>query len=136
MSDGPGGAARFTVRYADIVFARNVVDPLGQNPKHRRVVVLTPNTALAAGSPIVAAGITGTLPPVITSHYVLLPYKNPPGTKHAKTGLTRRAAVLCTWVIIVDPDDVSGRSGFVPPNYMALIEQRAGAAAKALGGWL
>jgi hypothetical protein len=134
-SSAPGGGVPFTVRYADIIFAQNVLDPTGQNPKNRRVVVLTPDTELAAGFPIVAAGITGTLPPVITSDYVLLPYKNPPGTRHPKTGLTKQAAVLCTWIITVDPSDVSGRSGFAPPSAMRLIQQNAGAAAKALGGW-
>jgi hypothetical protein len=134
-SNGSGGGAPFAVRYADIIFAQNVCDPAGQNPKNRRVVVLTPDTELATGFPIVAAGITGTLPPVITSDYVLLPYKNPPGTRHPKTGLTKRAAVLCTWVIIVDPSDVLGRSGFAPPSSMSLIQQKAGAAAKVLGGW-
>jgi hypothetical protein len=34
-----------------------------------------------------------------------------------------------------DPGEAAGRSGFVPPTYMTLIEQRAGAAAKVLGGW-
>jgi hypothetical protein len=49
------------IRFADILFA-NITDPNGQNPKTRRVVVLTPDFALEAGYPIVVAGVTGTLP--------------------------------------------------------------------------
>ncbi len=135
MSSGAGGGPPFAVRYADIIFANNVLDPNGQNPKSRRVVVLTPDVHLAAGLPIVAACVTGSLPRQLTSDHVVLPYKNPPGTRHPKTGLTRRAAVLCTWVVTIAPQDVSGRSGFVPPDSMSLIQQKAGAAAQMMGGW-
>ena len=60
------------IRFADILFA-NVKDPNRQNPKTRRVVVLTPDAVLAAGYPIVVAGVTGTLPDPLTADYVLLP---------------------------------------------------------------
>lgn len=93
------------VRFADIIFANDVLDPPGQNPKTRRVVVLTPDTAIATGYPIVAAALTGTLPPTLTADYVPLPYKNPPGTVHPKTGPTKRAAILCTWRVVVDPNE-------------------------------
>jgi hypothetical protein len=135
MSNEGTAAARFPIRFADIIFARDVLDPNGQNPKLRRVVVLTPDAALAAGHPIVAAAVTGTLPPTLTADYVLLPYKNPPGPGHPKTGLTKRAAVHCTWLVTVDPDDVMGRSGFVPPSSMGLVHSKTVVAARALGGW-
>ena len=61
MSSGGTAGAQFPIRFADIIFAE-VLDPNGQNPKTRRVVVLTPDVELAAGSPIVVAGVTGTLP--------------------------------------------------------------------------
>src|SRR5271166_5842114 len=88
-----------------------ILDPNGQNPKTRRVVVLTPDRELAAGFPIVVAGVTGTLPNPLTADYVKLPYKNPPG-RHPKTGLTKEAAVLCTWVVSITPNDIRGHSGF------------------------
>ncbi len=133
-SPGAEGLA-FPVRFADILFARGVVDPRGQNPKERRVVVLTPDAELAAGFPIVVAAVTGTIPPSLPADYVLLPYKNPPGTRHPKTGTTRKAAVVCTWIVEVDPGDVTGRSGFVPPSTMCIVYSKAAASAKALGGW-
>ena len=52
-----------------------ILDPNGQNPKTRRVVVLTPDRELAAGFPIVVAGVTGTLPNPLTADFVKLPYK-------------------------------------------------------------
>jgi hypothetical protein len=133
MSSKGTAAARFPIRFADIVFAE-VLDPNGQNLKTRRVVVLTPDIELAAGFPIVIAGVTGTLPNPLTADYVKLPYKKPPG-RHPKTGLTKEAAVLCTWVAPITLDDIKGRSGFVPPAYMALVHSKTAARAKVVGGW-
>ncbi len=93
----------------DIVFVQDVLDPSGQNPKTRRVVVLTPDVALAAGFPIVAAPVTSQVPPVLTVDHVLLPFKNPPGSRHPATGLTRRAAIVRTWLVVVDPNRITGR---------------------------
>lgn len=78
-----------TVGYADILFARNILDPQGQNPKTRRVVVLTPDAALRAGLPIVAAGITTSLNPVTAAH-VLLPFvPDPPNPAGDSRGASR-----------------------------------------------
>ncbi len=110
MSSGGAAAAQFPIRFADIIFAE-VLDPNGQNPKTRRVVVLTPDIALSAGFPIVVAGVTGTLPNPLTADYVKLPYKNPP-SRHPKTGLTKGAAVLCTWVVPITLNDIQRTFGF------------------------
>ena len=133
MSSGGKIAVQFPIRFADIIFAE-VLDPNGQNPKTRRVVVLTPDIELVAGFPIVVAGVTGTLPDPLTGDYVRLPYKNPPG-RHPKTGLTKKAAILCTWVVSITRNDIRGRSGFVPPAHMAIVNTKTAARAKALGGW-
>jgi hypothetical protein len=123
------------IRYADILFVAGVLDPAGQNPKTRRVVILTPNAALAAGFPIVAAPVTSRVPPSPTADHVLLPFKNPPGTRHPATGLTRRAAIVRTWLVTVDPDQVTGRSGYVPAANMNVVHSKTAADAKAIGGW-
>ncbi len=133
MSSGATPSAPFPIRFADIIFAE-VLDPNGQNPKTRRVVVLTPDDELAAGSPIVVAGVTGSLPNPLTADFVMLPYRNPPG-RHPKTGLTKAAAVHCSWVVPITPNDIKGRSGFVPPAYMVIIHSKTAARAKAIGGW-
>lgn len=133
MSSGGTIGTQFPIRFADIVFAE-ILDPNGQNLKTRRVVVLTPDLELAAGFPIVVAGVTGTLPNPLTADYVKLPYKNPPG-RHPKTGLTKESAVLCSWVVSITPNEVKGRSGFVPPSFMSIVYSKTAARAKALGGW-
>jgi hypothetical protein len=133
MTSRGTAAATILIRFADIVFAE-VFDPNGQNPKTRRVAVLTPDIELAAGFPIVVAGVASTLPNPLTADYVMLPYKNPPD-RHPKTGLTKKAAVLCSWVGLISPNDVKGRSGFEPPAHMAIVHSKTAAKAKAIGGW-
>lgn len=66
---------------------------------------------------------------------MLLPFSNPPGTRHPATGLTRRAGIVATWLVVVDRNAVTGRSGYVPRRTMAIIQARTAAAAQALGGW-
>jgi mRNA-degrading endonuclease toxin of MazEF toxin-antitoxin module len=135
MTEAGSIRVQFPIRYADILFVDGVLDPNGENPKTRRVVILTPDEAILTGYPIVAAAVTGTLPIPLTADYVVLPYKNPPGTRHPKTGLTKKAAVLCSWLVKVELEAISGRSGFVPPSSMASVEVKTSANARTLGGW-
>ena len=135
MSSERDAAPAFPIRFADILFAAGVLDPNGGNPKERRVVVLTPDAALAAGFPIVAVAVTGTIPATLPADYVLLPYKNPPGTRHPKTGTTKKAAVVCSWLVTIEQGKVTGRSGFVPPIPMAVVNAKTAARVMALGGW-
>jgi mRNA-degrading endonuclease toxin of MazEF toxin-antitoxin module len=138
MSSDPAAAAGppgTPVRYADILFVDAVLDSTGANPKGRRVVVLTPDDALAAGFPIVAAPVTTRIPPVPGPDQVLLPFLNPPGTRHPTTGLTRRAGIVASWLVVVDPADIDGYSGYVPARTMAVIRAKTATAAQALGGW-
>lgn len=123
------------VRFADILFVADVLDPTGGNPKGRRVVILTPDDALAAGFPIVAAPVTSRIPPIPGPDHVVLPFRNPPGTRHPTTGLTRRAGIVASWLVLVDPAAIAGYSGYVPRRTMAVVHARTEAAARALGGW-
>ena len=123
------------VRFADVLFVDGVLDSAGQNPKHRRVVILTPNVALAAGFPIIAAPVTTRIPPVPDPDQVVLPFHNPPGTRHPATGLTRRAGIVASWLVTVNRRRITGRSGYVPTAAMNLIQAKTAAAAQALGGW-
>ena len=132
MSDRGAATAQFPIRYADILFAE-VLDPNGQNPKIRRVVVVTPNLEWRPDTHR-GCGVTTTLPDPLTSDYVRLPYKNPPA-RHPRTGMTKVAAVLCTWIVPISPSDIHGRSGFVPPAYMTIVDSKTAVMAKAIGGW-
>ncbi len=64
-----------------------------------------------------------------------MPFRNLPGTRHPATVLTRRAAIVATWLVVVDRHDITGRSGYVPLRTMAVVHAKTAAAARALGGW-
>jgi hypothetical protein len=70
------------VRFADILFVDGVLDPDGQNPKHRRVVILTPNGASRTRR---APGI---LPPADTNYC-------PGEAKGSGAELAKRLQTLC-----------------------------------------
>ncbi len=135
MSNPGAGPGPVPVRFGDILFVAGLIDPTGQNPKQRRVVILTPNDTLAAGYPIVAAPVITQIPPIPDPDEVLLPFSNPPGTRPPATGLTRRAGIVATWLVIVNRRDITGRSGYVPRRTMAVVQARTAAAAQTLGGW-
>jgi hypothetical protein len=86
----------------EIVWVR-MVDPNGVNEKVRPVVVLTTSEEISAGFPIVGASVTTTLPDPLTDDYVELPW-HPQG--RVRTSLRRRCAVLCTWLVQIDPAQV------------------------------
>jgi mRNA-degrading endonuclease toxin of MazEF toxin-antitoxin module len=140
MSNQAGAAATPpspapVVRYADILFVDAVLDSAGGNPKGRRVVVLTPDDVLAAGFRIVAAPVTTQIPPVPSPDHVVLPFRNPPSTRHPATGLTCRVGIVASWLVVVDPAAIDGYSGYVPRRNMAAVHAKTAAAAQALGGW-
>ncbi len=135
MSKAGAGPFPPLLRFADILFVNGVLDENGGNLKVRRVVVVTPDAALAADHPIVAAPVTTTLPPQLTADHVALPFKNPPGTRHPKTGLTMRAAVKRTWIMTVQPHDIREYSGFVPGSSMGSVRVKTAARARQIGGW-
>ena len=112
-----------------------MLDPQGRNPKNRRGVVVTKNEDLERGEPIVVAGITGTLQPPLGLEFVELPWKNP---HHPVTGLTKRCAVMCSWIAVVDPAAIIRVSGRVPGKQLIMVaEKTREAVARVLGPhWL
>jgi mRNA-degrading endonuclease toxin of MazEF toxin-antitoxin module len=80
-----------------IVWA-DIPDPAGRNPKKRPVVLLTSEDEVPTGDPLVAVGITGTLPNPLPPDYVLLPWHR---SGHPYTGLKKKSAAWCRWVATV-----------------------------------
>jgi hypothetical protein len=100
-----------------------VPDPQGQNPKpNRPFVVISTNDDIAAGERIEAIGITGELDPSTPDLYVPLKYG-----PHAKTGLTKRCAAHCRWLITILPSDVAIGKGHVSAEYVEQIIEKVNA---------
>ncbi len=110
----------------DIVWVR-MVDPHGVNENVRPVVVVTSSDEISAGAPVVGACITTTLPNPLTEDYVELPWQ-PQG--RVRTGLRRRCAALCTWLVQVDPAQIEETRGRVPGDQLTEIQTRISQLAK------
>lgn len=104
----------------EILWAR-CVDPRGVNEKRRPFVVLTLSEEIARGEPIVAAAITTTLPNPLTDEYVELPW-HPAGS--VRTGLRKRCAVCCRWIVELNRNEIEESSGHVPDAKLREVIQK------------
>ena len=87
--------------------------------KLRPVVVVTPNEAIAEGSPLVGVAITGTPDPP-TGFEVPLPWQ---AQGRSRTGLDKPNAAVCSWFVTFTADDLIDAIGHVPPEHMRRIEE-------------
>jgi mRNA-degrading endonuclease toxin of MazEF toxin-antitoxin module len=119
-----------SLQFGDIVLVR-MVDPNGVNEKVRRAVVLTSNEELQRDGPIIIAAISGTLPEELTADHILLPWHR---DGHPRTGLTKRVAVICSWLARVDREAIERISGRVPGAQLKEIAIRTRELAEQLLG--
>ncbi len=98
-----------------------VRDPNGQNPKERPAVIVTATAEILPDRPIVAVAITGTLKNPLPPECVVLPWHR---DKHPRTGLNKRCAAQCRWLIEIDPGEIKDYAGIVPEAIMVEILAR------------
>jgi hypothetical protein len=100
-----------------------VLDPQGGNPKCRPLVIVTATEDIKPNQPFLAVAITGTLSNPLPDDHVVLPW-GPYPKKHPKTGLTKRAAAVCSWVCKITEADIVGYQGYVPGKHLLEILSR------------
>jgi mRNA-degrading endonuclease toxin of MazEF toxin-antitoxin module len=83
------------------------------------VVVVTPNEAMAEGTPFVGVAITGT-PDPLTGFDVPLPWQ---AQGRSRTGLDKPNAAVCSWFVTFTAADIIEAIGHVPPEPMRRIEE-------------
>lgn len=98
-----------------------VCDPNGENPKERPAVIITATEEIQLDQPIVAVAITGTLENPLPPECVELPWHR---NKHPRTGLKKRCAAQCHWLITMNQDDIKEYAGIVPETKMIEILAR------------
>ena len=91
--------------------------------KLRPVVVVTPNEAMAEGSPLVGVAITGTPDPP-TGFEVPLPWQ---AQGRSRTGLDKPNAAVCRWFVTFSAADVVDALGHVPPSRCERSRRPSGA---------
>ena len=111
------------------VILAETLDPQGQNPKVRPLVVISQSADIAAGATLVCVAITRQIPSNQLPIHVLLPYSN---SGKANTGLKERCAAHCEWLATVDQKDVKRIIGIVPTR--CLQDINAIIASKLSGG--
>ena len=105
----------------DIVIVADLPDLQGVNPKPRPAVVVTPSAELEAGGPIFVVAITTRPTDISSADRIELPWSRP---RHPRTGLNKRNAVICRWLVLIHRDRIARRIGVVPPAKLLQIIER------------
>jgi mRNA-degrading endonuclease toxin of MazEF toxin-antitoxin module len=95
-----------------------LLDPAHRNAKVRPAIVVTPTEEISVEAQLLAVAITGTLPKPLPASYVLLPYH---AKRHPRTGLTKRCAAVCEWLVEFDQTKIERQIGRVPDKVLVEI---------------
>lgn len=102
----------------DIVIIAGLLDPQGRNPKDRACVLISPRGMIEVGGPFDVVAITTLLPDPLPFDHIPLPWHP---RRHPRTGLTRRNAAVCTWLVEVEASRAIRTIGHVPGKQMLRI---------------
>ena len=103
------------------IIRANVLDPAGQNPKVRPLVVVTANSEIGKAPTLFAVAITGEFGDPLGADEVVLPW-HPRGT--SRTRLTKPCVAKCSWICELAATDVVEVRGHVPAAELAAILTR------------
>lgn len=94
------------------------IRPSRGDPKVRPVVVISASDDIAPDRPVVGVAVTTTFPHPAPEGMIELPWF-PRG--HPATGLARRSAAVCNWLVEFTPEDVLSVRGGVPESILLKI---------------
>lgn len=101
------------LRLGQIVWA-SIADARGFR-KLRPAIIATPTERIHATGPLDVVAVTSRLPDPLPADHVLLPWHP---RRHPRTGLKRKCAAVCTWVVRISPTDVDEIAGILPGAVM------------------
>lgn len=109
-----------SLKQGDIVWSK--VHDRNGNAKVRPVVIITASDEIIIDDSIVAVAITTTFAEPPPDYCVEIPWYR---LGHRVTGLKRRSAAVCNWMVEIHPSDIEGRPiGMVPKKYLLDILNR------------
>jgi hypothetical protein len=79
-----------------IIWADDVLDPAGRNPKRRGIVVLRHQTLATGEVEVRGVAVTGTFPKPLPLDHVKLPWHR---NRRVRTLLDKESAAVCSWVV-------------------------------------
>jgi mRNA-degrading endonuclease toxin of MazEF toxin-antitoxin module len=109
------------VRFGQVVWV-TIADQNGIS-KMRPAVVVTPDDAIASSGLVDVVAITSTLPTALPDDHILLPWH---AQGHTRTGLNRKCAAVCSWVVQVSVDDIDSVAGLITGSTLAEILKKIG----------
>jgi mRNA-degrading endonuclease toxin of MazEF toxin-antitoxin module len=102
----------------DIVIVFDLLDPRGNTPKNRPCVLLSPPERIEAGGPLDVVAMTTLLPDPLPFDHVLLPWHQ---QGHPRTGLNKRNAAVCTWLVQIEASRIDHKIGHTPGKQLLQI---------------
>ena len=106
------------VRQGQIIFAK-VLDPRGY-AKIRPLLVLSRTAEIESSGVCVAAAVTTTFTDPPPNNMITLPWHR---DGNVSTGLRRRSAVVCDWLVKIKVDQVENIVGYVRSDVLRGIKQ-------------
>ncbi|MBI5762620.1 MAG: type II toxin-antitoxin system PemK/MazF family toxin [Planctomycetes bacterium] len=91
--------------------------------KTRPLVIITADSEILLDSPIVGVAVSTLIPESVPGSYVELPWYR---GGHPATGLARRCAAVCDWLVILRPSEIREIRGYVPTKYLLEILEKVG----------
>jgi mRNA-degrading endonuclease toxin of MazEF toxin-antitoxin module len=97
-----------------------VPDPQGRNPKKRPLIILTPTEEILPDGPVQCVVISSQFNQAPAEVQVSLPWQ---AQGHPRTGLRKRCAAVCTWLVSISQSGIESYGGLVPAKQLLQIEQ-------------
>jgi mRNA-degrading endonuclease toxin of MazEF toxin-antitoxin module len=107
------------LQLGSVVWAE-IADPNGHS-KLRPAVVVTPTNRIERAAMLDLVAVTSRLADPLPSDHVLLPWH---AQGHPRTGLNRRCAAVCSWIVRIPSANVREIGGVVPGAIMTEILRR------------
>ena len=89
-----------------------------RDPQAAPGVIVTPNDRITPTVPLDVIAVTSRVPEPLPHDHVLLPWH---AQRHPRTGLNRKCAAVCTWVVRIRHTDIREVAGIVPGTVMLEI---------------
>ncbi len=86
--------------------------------KARPAVIITPDDQISVSGTFQVVAVTSTLASPLPDDHVLLPWH---AQGHSRTGLSRKCAAVCSWMVTISVNDVQNIVGRVPGPIFAQI---------------
>lgn len=111
------------LQQGSIIRVEGVLDERGQNPKPRRMVLITPTAEIASATRLAFVCITSRIEMPLSEDCVLLPFRT--GQPHPRTGLTLKSVAVCRWLhVMLVSDPLPEPIGHCPKDSLDRILER------------